>query len=360
MSTFTGVLVGLHRNELPALAIGVTRIFSAFAVLVAVRFTQSLAWLALCIAVTNLLGWLIQYLMCKKLLPGMHVGFSLIKMSMVRELATYCYALTVFSFGMLLVSGLDVTIVGHFDFDAVGYYAVSVTLIAFFVGLNTSIVSALMTPVAVLQARGELKRINDVLLLTTCINTYANLLFTALAFLVGRVVLNSWVGSAYGQRALPIFELLMIAQTIRMIGNPYSTVLAATGQQRYAISCAIAEGVANLAFSLIGIVLLGPIGVAWGTLMGAVISVVWMLLFTMKQARLIPINQKRFFWTTTLKPVLLYIPIIWYVAASVHRSASPVAVAACILYTLLVAVGQARNLKNEPPTIAGRRISWGN
>jgi O-antigen/teichoic acid export membrane protein len=358
MSTFTGVLIGLHRNEFPALVIGGTRILSAFAVLVTVRYTQSLAWLALCIAVTNLLSWLIQYLIAKGLLPGMRLGLSQITMPMVRELAHYCTALTVFSFAMLLIGGLDVTIVGYFNFSAVGYYAVSVTLIAFFVGLNTSVISALMTPVAVLQARGELKRINDVLLLTTCVNTYANLLFTALAFLIGSAILKAWVGSVYEQRALPIFELLMLGQTIRMIGNPYTTVLAAIGQQRYAISGAIAEGVANLVCSLVGIALLGPIGVAWGTLAGAIIGVIWMLLFTMPRARLIPINRKAFLWTTTLKPVVFYTPIIYYLIFSWHRSVSTIGVYACILYTLVLAAGQSKKLRNAPLLLRGGRITW--
>jgi O-antigen/teichoic acid export membrane protein len=358
MSTFTGVLIGLHRNEFPALAIGCTRIISALAVLVTVRYTHSLAWLALCIAATNLMGSLTQYFMAKALLPAMSVTFSKITMPMVRELTNYCSSLTIFSIAMLFVSGLDVTIVGYFDFGAVGFYAVSVTLIAFVVGLNTSVISALMTPVAVLQARGELKRINDVLFVTTCINTYANLLFTALAFLVGGVALRVWVGHAYEQRALPVLEILMLAQTLRMIGNPYTTVLAATGQHRYAISCAIAEGIGNLLCSLIGIVLLGPIGVAWGTLIGAMISVVWMLLFTMSRARLIPINRKKFLWVTTLKPVLFYAPVIFYVVASLHYSASPVAVVSCILYTIMVAWWQAKDIKNKKPLVRDIQITW--
>lgn len=348
MSTFTGVLIGLHRNEFPALAIGGTRILAAVAVLVTVRYTHSLAWLALCIAMTNLMGWLIQYLVARALLPRMHLGLSQITMPMVRELANYCAALAIFSFAMLLVSGLDVSIVGYFDFGAVGYYAVAVTLVAFFVGLNTAVVSALMTPVAVLQARGELKRINDLLSLTTCVNTYANLLLTALVFLVGNVVLRMWVGSAYEQKALPILELLMLGQTIRMIGQAYSTVLVATGQQRYAIAGAIAEGVGNLVCSVAGIVVWGPIGVAWGTLAGAMIGVVWMFSFTMRWARLMPIDRKVFLWETTIKPVLFYSPVICYVIVSLHRSVSTIAVAASILYTLLIAIGQSRSLRNAP------------
>jgi O-antigen/teichoic acid export membrane protein len=360
MSTFTGVLVGLHRNEFPALAIGGTRILSALGVLVTVRYTHSLAWLALCVAVANFMGWLIQYLIAKALLTGMRVSFSKITFPMVRELANYCYALTVLTFAMLLISGVDVTIVGHFNFDAVGYYAVSVTLIAFFVGLNTSVVSALLTPVAVLQARGELKRINDVLFLATSLNTYANLLFTALAFLMGNVILRAWVGPVYEKKALPILELLMLGQAIRMISNPYSTVLAATGQLRFAISGAVAEGVGNLVCSLLGIILLGPIGVAWGTLAGAIIGVVWMLLFTMRWARLIPIDRKVFIWTVTLKPTLFLSPVICYVIVSLHRSVSTIAVTLCVLYTTAVAAGQFRSLRTVPIPLEDRRVPWHN
>ena len=175
---------------------------------------------------------------------------------------------------------------------------------------------------------------------------------------IGNVVLRAWVGSVYEQRALPIFELLMLGQAIRMICNPYSTVLAATGQQRYAISGAIAEGVANLVFSLVGIALLGPIGVAWATLAGAIIGVIWMLLFTMRWARLIPINRKAFLWKTTLKPVLFYSPIIYYVIVSWHRSVSAVGVATCILYTVIIAAEQSRS--RNGPVFGDRRITWDN
>ena len=100
--------------------------------------------------------------------------------------------------------------------------------------------------------------------------------------------------------------------------------------------------------SLVGIVVLGPIGVAWGTLAGAIIGIVWMFLFTMRWARLMPIDRKVFLWKTTLKPVLFYSPIICYIIVSMHRPVSAVAVAACILYTLLIAAAQSRTLRNAP------------
>ncbi len=125
MSTFAGVLIGLHRNEYPALVIGGSRILGALVVVVAVRHTNSLAYLALCIGVTNLVGAGSQYLIAKALLPGMRMRLTKITLVMAGELARYCSGLTVVSFAMLLISGLDVTIVGYFNFRQVSAYAIA-------------------------------------------------------------------------------------------------------------------------------------------------------------------------------------------------------------------------------------------
>src|ERR1039458_7652289 len=47
LSVFTGILVGMHRNEFPALAVGTTRLLGASAVIIVARFTPSLIWMAL-------------------------------------------------------------------------------------------------------------------------------------------------------------------------------------------------------------------------------------------------------------------------------------------------------------------------
>ncbi|MGH9725887.1 MAG: hypothetical protein ACRD41_12555, partial [Candidatus Acidiferrales bacterium] len=47
LSAYTGVLVGMRRNEIPAMAIGGSRLIGAFAVIIASYHTQSLVVLAL-------------------------------------------------------------------------------------------------------------------------------------------------------------------------------------------------------------------------------------------------------------------------------------------------------------------------
>ncbi|HET6168642.1 MAG TPA: polysaccharide biosynthesis C-terminal domain-containing protein [Terracidiphilus sp.] len=310
LSTFTGILIGLRRNELPALAIGGSRILGAIAVIAASSFTQSLVWLAVCLAMFSVLGGLIQWMMAKHQLPDLVLQRKYLDRGMMRELLHYCSGLTVFSLAMLFISGLDVTIVGYFTFSAVGYYAIASTAITFVAGLSNAVFAAMMAPVAVLQARGELTRIRDLVIRMTRLSSYASLAITLPAFVYGYAALKLWVGSAYAVQALPILEILLVAQAIRLIANSNSTMLIATGQQQYGILVAVIEAVSNVVLSIAGAIWLGPIGVAWGTLIGASVSIISIFPFTMRWAKEVPIPALRFFREGILLPLLASSPVI--------------------------------------------------
>jgi O-antigen/teichoic acid export membrane protein len=315
MSTFAGVLIGLHRNEYPALVIGGSRILGGLAVLVAVRHTNSLACLALCIGVTNLVGAGSQYLIAKALLPGLHVRLTKITFGMAGELARYCSGLTVVSFAMLLISGLDVTIVGYFNFLQVSAYAIASMVTTFVAGLSGSIFSALLTPLAVLQERSEYPKIRRLLMRTSELNSCANLAFLMLIFFTGKPLLRLWVGDDYASAALPILEILAIGQTIRLAGNPYGTVLVATGLQKYAVPVVLAEGFSNLLFSIWFARKIGAIGVAFGTVGAAMIGLALTIFMLMPKIKLIQVRSWDFLATALLKPLLVFSPLIVLIAS---------------------------------------------
>jgi O-antigen/teichoic acid export membrane protein len=273
LSTFTGILIGLHRNEYPALAIGGSRLLGAVAVLIVVQYTHSLVWLAFCVAGFNILGGFAQYAICRHLLPDMQIRAWAVTRKIIRELMHYCMGLTAFNFGMLLVSGLDLIVVGYFAFSASGYYAIATTVITFMVGMSNAVYNALMAPMAVMQERKEYSRLRQLVLSTTRLGSYTSLLIILFVVFAGRPLLVAWVGANYAAQALPLVEILVWAQAIRLTGNAYSIALVATAQQNYAIVAALAEGFTNLAASVVGAWLLGPVGVAWGTFIGAVVGI---------------------------------------------------------------------------------------
>ena len=197
LSAYSGVLVGIQRNEFPAIAVALSRILGAVAVVLTVRYTTSLVWLSFCVGGSNLLAALVQYAIAKRLLPTLRLSIATINRAMIAELLRYCSSLSVWSFSMLLVSGLDVTIVGLFRFQAVGAYSIAATAIMFFTGLIGAAYSAMLAPIAVLQARQDYARISRLILMATRLSSYFSVGVIVAIFLFGDVLIRKWVGPDY-------------------------------------------------------------------------------------------------------------------------------------------------------------------
>jgi O-antigen/teichoic acid export membrane protein len=308
LSAFTGVLIGLHRNELPAIAIGGSRLVGALAVILASHYTKSLVALGLCVALANLIGGLLQLLAVLRLIPGINFNPLNAERLLAREMWFYCIALTIFAVGMLLVSGLDVTILGHFRFSEVGFYSVAGLFVSFLAGLSSSVTSALISPIAALHARLDVALIQQTVIRITKIVVFTNFLLAAFLVLSGHLFLRLWVGSVYADRAATILSLLVLAQAVRLIGGVFSAMLIATGQQSKGIQSGLAEAVTNLLASIVGAALYGGVGVAWGTLLGAIVGILWTFAYTMPTAHQVPVRPWPFFKSTVAVPILCTAP----------------------------------------------------
>ncbi len=314
LSVYTGVLIGMQRNEYPAIAMATSRLFGAVAVIFVAHRTQSLIWLALCVGGFNLIAGLSQYVIVRQLLPTLRFGLDFLERGMTMELVRYCSTLSIWSMGMLMVSGLDVTIIGLFKFQAVGAYSIATTLILFFTGLNGAAFSALMAPVAVLQARQEFSRIGRLMIVATRLNSYFSMTVIIVVFLFGRTLILAWVGASYLAVTLPVLEILLVAQAIRLVGNGFGTVLVGMGQQRYGLVPVVIEGVSNLLLSVLGMALIGPTGVAWATLIAACISLTFILFFVLHRVQEVSITSRIFVREGIIIPLLPFLPIsIWII-----------------------------------------------
>lgn len=309
LSAYTGVLIGMQRNEFPAIAIASSRLFGALAVVLVEHHTHSLVWLALCIGGFNLVASLAQYAIVMKLLPTLRFSFGSLNRAMAAELFRYCSTLSVWTFAMLLISGLDVTIVGLFNFQVVGAYSLAATLILFFTGLNAAAFSAMMTPVAVLQTRHEYFRIRRLLLVSTRLNSYFGMAAIVVVFLFGETLIRAWVGPAYLAVTLPVLKILLVAQAIRLVGNGYGTVLIGMGLQRLGVLPALVEGLSNMILSVLGMILIGPAGVAWATLIAAVMSLSVIIIFVVPRITELSLDRQTFIRQGIIVPVLPSLPL---------------------------------------------------
>ena len=338
LSTFTGVLIGLHRNEIPAIAVGLSRVIGAIAAIIVARHTQSLVALAICIGVPNVVGGLVQMTTTHRLLGKTQIHVRYVSRVIGQELLRYSLGLMVWSFAMLLVSGLDVTIVGHFEFSAVGYYSVAALLITFFAGLSTAGLSALMTPVAALHARRDERRIRQIVFSATRLTMLTNLLLTTIIFLWGAPLLRLWVGPVYAVNALPIIRILAVAQTVRLTVSAYAVMLVSIGEQGKGVTGAICESLLNLFASILGAVLLGPIGVAWGTLVGAIGGMLWVLFRVIPAVSDVRISKTAFLKEAVLPGAIPCMPFVvfWLTLDHLTPATYGAGIAICIAAALLL------------------------
>jgi hypothetical protein len=72
----------------------------------------------------------------------------------------------------------------------------------------------------------------------------------------------------------------------------------------------VAEGVGNLVFSIAGALALGAIGVAWGTMAGALISISWVLLLTLGWLRKPIVSRAELLVECCLRPVFCLLPMV--------------------------------------------------
>jgi O-antigen/teichoic acid export membrane protein len=342
-SVFNGVFVGLQRHEVPAAIVGGSRIFSATLLVLVVRRGGGLIQMGAAVAAVNLCSYLLQYLMYRKLIPESRASVELVSYKTGRELFDYCLSLSVWSFAMLLVTGLDVILVGYFQFEAVAYYTVAAGLVTFLAGLQNAVFSALMPAAAVLHARGDSQSLGRILIKSSRYGTFLLVVTGLPLMLFAMPILRYWVGQNYAGHGSKYLIVLVLANVIRLFATPYAVTLIGTGQQRLVILSPLMEGITNLVTSAALGYALGAIGIAYGTLCGAIVGVLLHMFYSMPRTTEIRFAMREYLRDALLRPVAFTVPLLSYAAAQevmklgagaeVTMALASIALSAVVLWT---------------------------
>jgi O-antigen/teichoic acid export membrane protein len=241
---------------------------------------------------------------------------------------------------MLLVTGLDLLLVGRFEFAAVIPYSVSATMIALINGGLFAIINVIMPHAATLRARERAEEMGDLVISVTRISVLLLVLTGIPILMYAKPILHLWIGQQYADVGAPLLQILVVANIIRLVGAPYSVVLIAAGQQNYIKVSPLSEGISNFVTSVVLGLLLGGVGVALGTLLGSLVSVASHLWYSMPRTHsVIRFSRRQLLLDGLLWPLLWTCPLILAAAASFRGIAisSPV----FVLIALTSAAGAA-------------------
>ncbi len=304
-SAWSGIAAGIERYEIPAIAVGSGRLLSAAALIAAALTGQSIVVMACIVLAARIYSFVLQFALVRRAISNVRFRLAAISRSVVRELFGYCVSLTAWSASMLLVGGIDVLLVGRFDFPGVTPYSICSTLIAFIAGIQTAIFGVIMPRAATLHARENPEELGRLLSKSTQMGALL-LLFTGLPLVAfASPIVGRWIGQQFAHLGGLILIILVIANMIRLVNVPYASILVGTGQQKLVVLTPVIEGITNLAFS-IGLGLkYGAIGVAYGTLIGAIAGSVANVAYNIKKTKaVISLSRWSFLGASFALPLL--------------------------------------------------------
>jgi O-antigen/teichoic acid export membrane protein len=307
-SSFSAVFLGLQRYHVPTSINVVGRLIYAAVLCLAVSFHSSLAVMGAAVAVVNVLTSMSQVIAWRRLAGHIRVKLFPVDTVRLREMVGYCFVLTIWSVCMLVISGIDTIMVGHYAFSEVAYYSVAAAPTTFLLVIIGGLMGPLLPATSALSTERNAVQMGLILLRTT---RYAVilLLLTGLPLLVGGYpALHLWVGARYAMRGAPLLRILLLGNIVRQVCGPYATMVVATAQQRLATASSIVEGVVNLTASIWLARQYGAMGVAEGTLIGAFAGIGVHFAVSMHYTRNIQISRLKLLVQGILRPAVMAIP----------------------------------------------------
>jgi O-antigen/teichoic acid export membrane protein len=268
-SVFVAIFVGLQRYQVPMVITIISRLLSGAVICVAVASHRGLVVMAAAAGCMNIFTALLQFIAWRKMAYHIRVSVRFIDVATLVSMYKYCAVLTVWSVCMLFVSGLDITIVGHYSFSETAYYSIATSPTTFVLAITAALMGPLLPATSALSVHRSCTQMGSILLRSTRYATIILLLTGLPMVVVGYVVLRAWVGPIYAVHSIQFLRILVVANIVRSLCGPYATMVVAMSKQRVATASALTEGTVNLVSSILLARHIGALGVAIGTLLGA-------------------------------------------------------------------------------------------
>ena len=310
-SVLAGLCLGLEKNHINAAASGGSKLAATAGTLWAAFHHQGLVTMALWTAAGTMVQPIIFVLASHRFGALTLLKIRHVSLDCIREFGAFGSATMASQFSMLLISGLDLPVVAAYDFGNAGYYALAITVCNMLVVPHGAVLSTMVPMLSSMSAVQEPESMGRALLRATRLAT-ALLVLVATPLMAGLpVLLRLWVGADYARHILPLGELLIGAQFVRLTMMPYSLTGFSAGEQSRMLVSPAVESMVNLGCSLVLVRSMGAAGVAVGTLIGAVVGVVLHFAVSMAKTRSIAIGK----WTLLRQGILQ--PIGWALAPTV-------------------------------------------
>jgi O-antigen/teichoic acid export membrane protein len=265
-STTFAVLRGLQRFDLLNIIRSASTLFQALAIVLVLLAGGGVLGLAITTIVVRLLTQIPAVWTIHRTAPELRFGWRSADRHSVRTVASFSWAVFVLHFGGHLEAKTDEIVIGvYLPLASVASYSIVLKL-STLPQIITEQFTTLVLPISSeLHAKDDLPKLRELLLTSTRITLAVLFPISISLMILGRPLLEVWVGDSYADQA-PVLAILVLAVMLDAMLWPAAFLFQGMNRHKVPSLMGLGSGLANLALSIVLIQRWGLMGVALGTL----------------------------------------------------------------------------------------------
>lgn len=303
-----GVLEGLQRFDIGSLTRIVQTLVKAVLIVLALTHGYGLLMVAFITVALPLVSALACSVMALRIFP-VRIGFSYVNRQTFRDIASYSGLMLIMIISSRLRFRTDAIVIGTFlSSVAITYFNIGARIVDY-AGEVVEGLAQLFVPMSShSDAKGEITRLRTILIAGNRFCAFIIFPICALLLILGKSLIEVWVGRRYVAQSYPVLVLMLIPSTLMLCQGASGRLLVGTGKHRAWALMTLIEGLANLVLSILLVRPYGILGDALGTAIPLTATVIFFL--PPHVCRKVQVSLLDFVKETYTLPILLCVPLI--------------------------------------------------
>jgi len=277
LGVFGGTLEGLQRFDILNWTSIASTLVRALLIVMFLKRGYGLLTIAFITIVLPIVTSLIRAAVVRLLLP-IPLGWSYINRATAREMANYSAATFVSIVAGRLRFKTDEIVIGSFlSPAAITYFNIGARIVDYAGEVVISLAQIFVPMSSQSDATGNINRLRKIFVAGNRFCAFTIFPICALLIILGKSVIEVWVGKRYIAQSYPVLVIMLIPSTLMLAQSASGRVLFGIGKHRTLAFVTMAEGIANLVLSILLVRPYGIIGDAAGTAIPLTITMVFFL-----------------------------------------------------------------------------------
>lgn len=313
LSVSGGILEGLQRFEILSLTDIAASLARALLIVTALTHGYGLLTLALITVGLPIISSTVRWILALRLFH-VRLGLSFVNRRTLREIANY----SGISFIMIISARLrfksDAIIIGTFlSSVAITFFNIGSRIVDYAEEVVETFAQTLVSMSSHFDATGELDRLRKVFVVGNRVCTLITLPITAILVILGKSIIEAWVGQRYVSQSYPVLVLMAVPSALAMAQSASVRVLFGMGKHQTWAMVTLIEGVINVLLSIWWVHSYGIVGSALGTTVPLTATMIFFL--PRHVCRKLAVAVSTYLREAYLLPLLLSAPMVFTLLA---------------------------------------------